>query len=276
MRVVRGLVEEEVVHDDAFHRREAGRDMLGVGVGLQDVLALDVDALEGAVDGGVEHVGDAQAGLVVELHAPQALVDVAHRVAGDVAIARQFVREGAHVAGALHVVLAAQRVHADAWPADIAGRHGEVGDGDDGGRALAVLGDAEAVIDRAIAAGGVEPRRAADQSSGSTPDSLPTTSGLFSRHGDERGPVLELRPVAALADERFVEQAFGDDDMRQRRDDGDIGAGLQRQMIVPPRHAPSAPCRCGADRARSAWRPGAAASSAARRTPDAPRPDWRR
>ena len=114
MRVVRGLVEEEVVHDDAFHRGEAGGDMLGVGVGLQDVLALDVDALERAFDGGVQHVGDAQAGLVVELHAPQALIDVAHGVAGDVAIARQLVRERAHVAGALHVVLAAQRVHADA------------------------------------------------------------------------------------------------------------------------------------------------------------------
>ena len=71
MRVVGGLVEEQVLHDDAFHRREAGRDMLGVGIGLQDVLALDVDALEGAVDRGVEHVGDAQARLVVERDAPQ-------------------------------------------------------------------------------------------------------------------------------------------------------------------------------------------------------------
>jgi hypothetical protein len=43
-------------------------------------------------------------------------------------VARQFVRERPHVAGALHVVLAAQRVHADAGPADIAGQHGEVGD----------------------------------------------------------------------------------------------------------------------------------------------------
>ena len=163
MRVVRRLVEEEVVHDDAFHRGEAGRDMLGVGVGLQYVLALDVEALEGAFDRGVEHVGDAQARLVVELDAPQALIDVAHCVAGDVAIARQLVRERTHVARALHVVLPAQRVHADALAADIAGQHGEVGDGDDGGRALAVLGHAEAVIDRAVAAGGVEPGGAADR-----------------------------------------------------------------------------------------------------------------
>jgi hypothetical protein len=52
----------------------------------------------------------------------------ARRVVGDVAVAGQLVRERAHVAGALHVVLAAQRVHADARRPMIAGRHGEVGD----------------------------------------------------------------------------------------------------------------------------------------------------
>ena len=65
------------------------------------------------------------------------------------AVARQFVREGPHVAGALHVVLAAQRVHAHARAADVAGQHGKVGDADDGGRALAVFGDAQTVVDRA-------------------------------------------------------------------------------------------------------------------------------
>ena len=159
MGVVRGLVEEEVVHDDAFHRRQRRHHMLGVGIGLQDVLALHIDAHEGAFDRGIEHVGDAQARLRIELDVPHRFELVAHRVARDVAIARQFVRERAHVAGALHVVLAAQRVHADAGTADIAGRHREVGDRDDRGRALAVLGDAEAVIDRAIAAGGEQPRR---------------------------------------------------------------------------------------------------------------------
>ncbi len=72
-------------------------------------------------------------------------------------------RERAHVAGALHVVLAAQRIHADTGPADIAGRHREIGDRHHGGRALAVLGDAETVIDRRVAAGRIKPRRAADQ-----------------------------------------------------------------------------------------------------------------
>ena len=77
------------------------------------------------------------------------------------AIARQFVRERAHVAGALHVVLAAQRVHADADAADIAGGHGEVRHAHDHGGALAVLGDAQAIVEGRVAAGGVEPGRGA-------------------------------------------------------------------------------------------------------------------
>ena len=275
MGVVGGLVEEQVVHDDAFHRLEAGRDVMRVGVGLQDVLALDVDALERAVDGGVEHVGDAQARLRIERDAPQALVDIAGGVVGHVAIARQFVRERAHVAGALHIVLAAQRVHADARPADIAGQHGEVGDRHHRGRALAVLGDAEAVVDRAIAALGEQPCRAADflrRHAGKLFDFLRAVLRL----GNEGRPVLELRPVAAFADEFFVEQPFGDDDMRQRRHHGDIGAGLQRQVILrlDMRRAHDVGAARIDDDQLGAL--ASAASSAARRTPGGRRSGWRR
>ena len=161
MRVARGLVEEQVLDDHAFHRRKAARDVLRVGVGLGDVLALQIEALEGAVDRLVHHVGDAQARLAAELDAPELLEDFARRVVGDVAIARELVRERAHVAGALHVVLPAQRVHANALAADVAGRHREIGDRHHRGRALRMLGDAEAVIDRRVSARRIKPRRLA-------------------------------------------------------------------------------------------------------------------
>ena len=167
--------------------------------------------------------------LRVQLDVPERLELVAHGIAGDVTVAGQLVWERAHVAGALHVVLAAQRVHADAGTADIAGRHRQIGDRDHGGRTLAVLGDAEPVIDRAIAAGGVDASGFAQVvgiDAGEDGGRFRAVLGL----GDERRPFFELGPVAALAHEGFVDETFGDDDMRQRRHDGDVGAGHQGQM----------------------------------------------
>ena len=190
--------------------------MLRVGIGLRDILALDVEALERAVDGRVQHVGDAQARLVVERDAPGRLEHLARRVVGDMAIAGEFVRERAHVAGALHVVLAAQRVHADAWPADIAGRHGEIGDGHHRRRALAVLGDAEAVIDRRIAAGRIKPRRARGSLGGHAGRSSPLASGLLPVAATNSAQSSKFVRVAALAHEGLVDETLGHDDMGER------------------------------------------------------------
>ena len=100
MRVIRRLVQEEVVDDDALHRREAGGDMFRVGIGLQDVLTLAVEPLELARHGGVQHVGNAQPRLGVDLHAPGVLEDRAYIGILHVAIARQLMGKAPHVAGA--------------------------------------------------------------------------------------------------------------------------------------------------------------------------------
>ncbi len=70
MRVVGRFVQEQVVHHDAFHGRQAGGHVFRVGIGLGDVLALDVQAEEAALDRGIEHVGDAQPGFRVDRDAP--------------------------------------------------------------------------------------------------------------------------------------------------------------------------------------------------------------
>ena len=41
-----------------------------------------------------------------------------------------------------------------------------------------------------------------------------------------------MAEVAALADEGLVDQALGDDDMRERVEDRDVRSGLQREMMV--------------------------------------------
>ena len=140
-------------------------------------------------------------------------------------------REGAHVAGALDIVLAAQGIDADALAAEVSGRHREIGDGEHRGRTLAVFGDAEPIVDRRIAARGIEPRGLADGigwNAGDLCDLFRAIAGF--RH--ELRPILEFRRVAAFAHESLIDETFGDDDMGKRGQDRDIGAGLQRQMII--------------------------------------------
>jgi hypothetical protein len=150
-----------------------------------------------------------------------------------VAIAGQFVREAAHVAGTLHVVLPAQRIDADALAAEVTGGHGKVGDGDHRGRALGMLGDAEAVVDRRIAAFGVKPRRRARFGGRHAAGRFQHLRRIGCAR-DELAPVGEGLGLAAFGDESLVHQALGDDDVGHGRQNGDIGAGLQLQMMVGP------------------------------------------
>ena len=156
VRELGGLVQEQVLHDDALHARQCRFDVQRVRVGLREVLALDVHALEFAGDRGVEHVRDPEARLGVDGHAPVTLESASHLVVLDRPVTRQLVRERTDVTGALHVVLSAQRIHANTIATDVAGRHCEVGHAHDHGRALAVLGNAEAVINGAIFRTGIQ------------------------------------------------------------------------------------------------------------------------
>jgi hypothetical protein len=152
------LVLEQVLYDEQVERRQSRVHVLGVRVGLRDVLALDEQRAERAVERGVEHVRDPQPGLLEDRRPPEVVVDLAHRGVRHVPVAGQLVRERAHVAGALHVVLSTQRVDADALAADVAGGHREVGHAHHHRGALAVLGDAEAVVNRRVRPGGIHPR----------------------------------------------------------------------------------------------------------------------
>ncbi len=94
-----------------------------------------------------------------------------------------------------------------------------------------MFGDAQAVINRAVAAGGVQTRRAAQQFGRYAGQFGDGFRRIF-RFGDEGAPFVETLDVATLVDEGFVDQAFGDDDVGQRGNYGDIGAGTQFQVIV--------------------------------------------
>ena len=231
MRVARGLIEEQVLHDQQFQRFQRLLHVQGVGVGLGDVLALDEHRLEPAGDGGVEHVGDPHARYGLQMGAPQRLELFAYHVVGDVPVAGQLVRERSHVTGALHVVLPAQRVDTYPVAADVAGRHGQVRHRHHHGGALRMLGDAEAVVDRGVGSGGVQPCCTADLVGRHTGELL-DGFGAVLRAADEFLPLPVQLGVAAAHHERQVGQLFVDDDVCHRVDDGHVGARPQLQVVL--------------------------------------------
>ena len=70
-------------------------------------------------------------------------------------------RQIAQKVGISQPSLYAHFASANAIASDIAGRHGEIGHAHDHGRALAVFGDTQAIVDRAIAARCIKPRGSA-------------------------------------------------------------------------------------------------------------------
>ena len=219
-----------------------------------------VDALERAVDGSVEHVGDAQPRLVVKRPLPKASRTSSGSRLRNMTIAGTPRGEGAHVASALHIVLAAQRVHADAPSrpilpvamARLADRHHR-------GRTLAVLGDAEAVVESPVAAGGIEPSRAANGLGGHAARTWRSPRGCCAARQHERGPILELVPGRSARAQSLVDETFGNDHMRHGVEDGDVGPRLCRGRVVAGldvrrAHQIDAP-RIDDDQP---WRPGAA------------------
>ncbi len=230
MRELRRLVQENVLHDHAFQALQRMGHVLRIRIRLGDVFALDVQTLETAVDRRIEHVRNAQARLVVQLHAPHFFELRARLVVGNMAISGQFMRERTHVAGTLHVVLSAQRIHAHAFAADVAGGHGKVGNAHDHGRTLAVLGDAQPVVNRPVAARRVQARGAADLI-GRHAGGLFHLLRRIARLGNECLPLGEFLHVAARGDEIVFHQPLGHDHVGERIDQRDIGARAQLQVI---------------------------------------------
>ncbi len=108
-----GLRQQDVLDDEEVEAREQLARVLDVGLGLRRVLADHVQRAQLAALHALEHLRQVPAVARHDLAAPGGLEAGARLgVALDVLEAGQLVRDRAHVAAALHVVLAAQRVEA--------------------------------------------------------------------------------------------------------------------------------------------------------------------
>ena len=141
---LRGLGQEQVLDDEEVEALEQVDRALLVGLGLDRVLADAVDRGQVAALHRVEHPRQVPAALGRDGDAPLGVELRPQRVVLDVLEARQAVGEGAHVAAALDVVLATQRVDAAAVAPDVAGQQDQRDQGQDVVDRVVVLGDARA------------------------------------------------------------------------------------------------------------------------------------
>ena len=172
---------------------------------------------------------DGDAPLGVELRAQGVVLDVLE--------ARQAVRKGAHVAAALDVVLAAQRVDAAAVPPDVPGQQHERDEGQDVVDRVVVLGDAERPADHRLVGGGERMGQVAD-GLGRDPG---LALGVFERVGLDAGPV-RLEALGRVADEPLVLEPGRDDLAPDGVGERDVGAHVETEPPVGPLGA-----------ARAAW-----------------------
>ena len=220
--ILGGFVQEDVLHNKTIQRAERSFHMLGIGIGLGNVLTLHIHGLEAAGDGGIKHVGNSQARLIVDGHVPGLLKPGSNGRIAHMLIARQLVGEGAHVTGTLNVVLATERIHANTFTANVAGGHGQVGNAHHHGRALAVLGDPEAVIDGAITRFAIGPRGLAHQLGGYAGDRLQRFRRV-SLLSNERPPLFVLPGLTPAFDKGLIFQALGHNHMGQGIDHRHVG-----------------------------------------------------
>ena len=206
---------ENVLNHQKIEMLKAFFGMVEIRVGDQRIFADDVQRFElrrhGPWAPSRSPSGPIWSGQAV--HAPGFFHFLAHGRVGHRLVAGEDIGQAAHVAGALHVVLAPQGVDPAARDAQVAAEHGQVGQGLDIVGAGGVLGDAHAVEDAG--------RSGAWRTSG------PPRSDLLGRDAGDLFHIFGgvfvdhffqlLEAFGALFDELLVVQVFADDHMHQCR-----------------------------------------------------------
>ncbi|MCY1408054.1 hypothetical protein D9M71_233710 [compost metagenome] len=202
-------------------------DVVLVGVGEHRLLAHDHQRLEVAGQRRRGHAQRSQPRRLRHRHAPGLGELGLHLAAVGRLIAGIDVGQTAHVAGALHVVLPAQRVDAGAGTADLAAHQGQVGDRHHVVGAALELGDAHAVGDE----GGL-----------GVTDRIRQPLQLGHRHAGLRagqfrgqaGDMLaqDIDVLAARVEERPVFPAVGEDDLQQTVEQGDVAAQPELDVLL--------------------------------------------
>ena len=200
-----------------------------VGVRHERVLAHDEHGPQIAAPHGIGDLHGREPLGGGQRHAPGLLEDAADSRVLDRPVVGEKHGNGAHVAGALDVVLAAQGIEAGAAPAHVAGGQGEIDEREASVGAVRLLGDAHAPVEGRFSgladdAGGpldVRRRNAGERL-------LPLGRPLTDRLGDR------VEVVHARGDELLVHESVADHDVQEGVVHGHVGAGAELQVHVGP------------------------------------------
>ena len=245
-----GVRHHDVLHDQGVEVLQQLPGVVGVRLGVHGVLADDVDARELTTVHRLEHVAQVPAVARDDRPAPRRLEPRPSRgVLYDVLEARQLVRDRAHVAPALDVVLAAQRIQPAAVDAHVPGQQAQVDERHDVVDGVVVLGDPEGPADHGAVGLRVGVRDLADH------------AGRHAGHGRaalER-PVghalgVGLEVLGGTRDERVVLQVVRDDLAGDRVRQGDVRAHVDTEPEIAERRR-LGPARVDDDQPRPALDP---------------------
>ena len=225
--ILAALVPEDILDDEEVEFVKRSPDMVRVGVGDHRVQAEDVHRLDR-----VAALGDllgqghtVPVGQGTFLHEPCLLHLGTVLGNGNCLVAGEDVRVCTHVAGALHVVLATERVDTDTRAADIAGEQREVAHRTDIVGTGGQLGDAEAVDDDRVLCLCILAGKLLDRLLRDTVD-LRSISILLDRLFE----VIEA--FRALLDELLVLEAFLDDPVHHVVGERNVGRRVEPDPLV--------------------------------------------
>ena len=216
------LGEEDVLHDEELERGERLADLVDVRVREERVLAHHVHPAHAALERAADDLGDGQARLGVELAAPRRAELLVRGRVVDALVVGEHHRDQARVGGALHVVLAAQRVQAGAGPADVAGDRAHRDQAARVVGARRVLGDPHAPVDDAGAGLAPQPRDLADRGGVDAADLRRALGRVLL---DELGQLAVVRSRARAMNSRSTRPS-ADDLVQHAVVERDVGAGL--------------------------------------------------
>ena len=219
------LGHEEVLHDQEVQLLKRPHDMVRVRVGDDRVQREDVHRLDR-----VAALGDLLCqGHTILARKPGDAPEFLHPLPGGVVfallVAGVDIRVSTHVAGALDVVLATERVDTDSRSPNVAGEHREVSKRSDVIRTGRELGDAKAVDDHCVVGARVHLRDLLDPLGGDAGDRLDIRVVLYGllQIIKARGPVL---------DELLVVEILLDDPVHDGVDQGDVRRGVVADVLV--------------------------------------------